>query len=143
MIISSLGAVYARSLEAMRSLLLCNDKEIKKIGRRLSEAIIMGSMEIWRTYARDMPLTEDPQAIRMTAQKVMTANDTRANEQAEEDQEDQELRSGQVNTTDEGSEDQKITDLTNEFDIEPIESEEVNDKHCKEDEEEEAMQEAM
>jgi hypothetical protein len=40
-IVLSLGAIYARSLEALRNLLLCNDIEMKRIGRWLSEAVIM------------------------------------------------------------------------------------------------------
>jgi hypothetical protein len=58
-IVSSLRAVYARSLETLRNLLLCDDKKMKRIRRRLSEATIMGSMEIWREYTRDMPRTEN------------------------------------------------------------------------------------
>jgi hypothetical protein len=45
-IVSSLRAVYARSLEAFTKLLLCDHKQMKRIGRRRSEAEIMGSMEI-------------------------------------------------------------------------------------------------
>jgi hypothetical protein len=45
--ISSRRAVHVRSLEVLRNLLLCNDKEMKRIRRRLFEEAIMGSMEIW------------------------------------------------------------------------------------------------
>jgi hypothetical protein len=119
-IVSSLGAVHARSFEALRNLLLSNDKKTEKIGRRLSEAAIMGWMEIWRRYARDMPCTEDTRAVRMTTQEVMIANDKEANEHIEEDQEDQESGSEQAKTTDERTEDQRIVDLTNEIDTESI-----------------------
>jgi hypothetical protein len=51
-IISSLGGVHARSPEALRNLVLCDDKEIKKIGRPRSEAAIARSMEIWRNMQK-------------------------------------------------------------------------------------------
>jgi hypothetical protein len=41
MIVSSLGAVHTRSLEALRKLRLSHDKEMKGIARRVSEAAIM------------------------------------------------------------------------------------------------------
>jgi hypothetical protein len=37
-IVWSLGAAYARSLEPCRHLFLCDDKAMKKAGRQLSEA---------------------------------------------------------------------------------------------------------
>jgi hypothetical protein len=45
-IISSLGAVHARSLEALQSLLRRDDKKMKIIRKRLAEAAIAGSLEI-------------------------------------------------------------------------------------------------
>jgi hypothetical protein len=74
-IVLSLEAVHTRPLEAFRNLLLCDDKEMKRIRRRLSEAAIMGSMEILRRYARDMSRTEDARVVRMTTQEAMIAND--------------------------------------------------------------------
>jgi hypothetical protein len=88
-IISSLGAVHARSLEALRNLRLSDDKAMKKIGRGLSEAAIISSIERWRKSARDMPWTENAGATRMTTQEVMIGNDKQANDQAEDNQEDQ------------------------------------------------------
>jgi hypothetical protein len=55
-IVSSLGAIYDRLLEALRALLQCGDnRNMKILGRRLSEAAIAGSLEIWRKYSKDMP----------------------------------------------------------------------------------------
>jgi hypothetical protein len=79
-IAASLGAVHPRSLEALRNLLLCDDKEMKRIARHISKAAIMGSMKIWRRDARDMPRTEGGRAIRMTTHEIMIANDKQANE---------------------------------------------------------------
>jgi hypothetical protein len=49
-IVSSLVAVYPKSLSALQDLLKCNDNEIQVIGRRMSEAAIAGSFDIWRIY---------------------------------------------------------------------------------------------
>jgi hypothetical protein len=49
-IVSLLGAVHARSFEAFRNLFLCNDKAMKKIGRRLTEATVAVSMERWGRF---------------------------------------------------------------------------------------------
>jgi hypothetical protein len=46
LIVSSRGSMSGRSLETFRNLLLCNDKKMKKIGRRRSEVPIMGSTDI-------------------------------------------------------------------------------------------------
>jgi hypothetical protein len=46
-IVSSLGIVYAESLEALKSLLSCDDRKKKKIRRRQSDAAIVGSFQIW------------------------------------------------------------------------------------------------
>jgi hypothetical protein len=51
-IVSSMGAVYLPSLKGLQIILKCNDRELRKLGRRMSEAAIMGSMEIWRQYVR-------------------------------------------------------------------------------------------
>jgi hypothetical protein len=53
-IVSSLGAVYERSLKDLQMVLGCTDKEIGKLGRKMSEAAILGSMEIWRQNAREI-----------------------------------------------------------------------------------------
>jgi hypothetical protein len=63
-IISPLGAVHARSLEALQNVKLCDDKAMKKIENPLSEAAIARSMEIWQIFAQDIPHTDDPQVIR-------------------------------------------------------------------------------
>jgi hypothetical protein len=53
-IVSSLGAVFIPSLKELHKLLKCNDRQLRKLGWRMSEAAIEGSMDIWREYARNM-----------------------------------------------------------------------------------------
>jgi hypothetical protein len=52
-IVSSMGAVYGESLKDLQQVLRCTDRELKKLGRKMSEAVIIGSMEIWRQNAKD------------------------------------------------------------------------------------------
>jgi hypothetical protein len=50
-IVSSLGAVHAKTLEQLSR--LCqynNEKEKKLLWRRLSEAAVLGSFRLWRCY---------------------------------------------------------------------------------------------
>jgi hypothetical protein len=59
---SSLGTVYTRAFEALRNLLFCDDKKMKRIERRLSQAAFMRSIEIWRRCAKGMPRAEHTRA---------------------------------------------------------------------------------
>jgi hypothetical protein len=45
-IVSSLGAVYMQSLKDLHTVLRCDDRRLKQLGRRMSEAVLRGSMEI-------------------------------------------------------------------------------------------------
>jgi hypothetical protein len=56
-IVSSLGAVYPPSLDSLKALLNVDKKTIQKIGRKLSEAAIEGSFDIWRKYMKDKTRT--------------------------------------------------------------------------------------
>jgi hypothetical protein len=46
-IVSSLGVVHEQSFKAFGQLFMCEEREEKKLVRRLSEAAIAGSLEIW------------------------------------------------------------------------------------------------
>jgi hypothetical protein len=41
-----------QSLKDLHKVLRCDDRELKKLGLRMSEAVIRGSMEIWRQFAQ-------------------------------------------------------------------------------------------
>jgi hypothetical protein len=51
-IVSSMGAIYDKSLKCLQKVLGCTDREMRKLGRKMSEAVIRGSMEIWRQSAK-------------------------------------------------------------------------------------------
>jgi hypothetical protein len=42
------------SLKDFQKVLRCNDKEMQKVGKRMSETAIVGSMEIWRHNAKKL-----------------------------------------------------------------------------------------
>jgi hypothetical protein len=50
-IVSSMGAVYGSSMKDLQKILRCNNKEMKKLERKMSETAILGSLEIWRDNA--------------------------------------------------------------------------------------------
>jgi hypothetical protein len=43
-----------QSLKDFHTVLRCDDRQLKKLGLRMSEAVIRGSMEIWRQFAQRM-----------------------------------------------------------------------------------------
>jgi hypothetical protein len=47
-----MGALYGPSMKDLQKVLRCNDKELRRLGRQMSETMIVGSMEIWRQNAR-------------------------------------------------------------------------------------------
>jgi hypothetical protein len=51
-IVSSMGAVYEPSMKDLQKVLRCNDQEMKTLARHMSEIVILGSMEIWRSNVK-------------------------------------------------------------------------------------------
>jgi hypothetical protein len=47
-----MAAVYGPSIEDLQKVLRCNDKEMKKLAREMSDTVILGSMEIWRNNVK-------------------------------------------------------------------------------------------
>jgi hypothetical protein len=57
-----MGAVYEKSLKDLEQVLRCRDQEIRKLGYRMSETVILGSLEIWRQNAREIQIDTDDEA---------------------------------------------------------------------------------
>jgi hypothetical protein len=49
-----MGAVYEASLKDLQKVLRCGDREMRDIGRKMSEIVIAGSMEILRRNAHEV-----------------------------------------------------------------------------------------
>jgi hypothetical protein len=56
---SSMGAVYAPSLKALSRILNHNAGELRKLGKKMSEAAVIGSMAIWRMIVRTLGTGSD------------------------------------------------------------------------------------
>jgi hypothetical protein len=123
-IASLLGAVYPQSLEELQHLFVYEDKMKKKIERRLSEAAVAGSFQIWRGYAQSMLHSEDSQVNRMAAQEARMAKEEDAVERADGDQgvgserADDTGEGGEGREGREGREGEDPHDLTDEIDVE-------------------------
>jgi hypothetical protein len=138
-IVSSLGAVHKRSIEALESLLRCDDKKLKKIARRLSEAALAGSLEIWRKYAKEMPHEEDRRIEQVTVREVTIAKAGDKEKQAKDEERDKSESEGQPSTNGE----EREYDLTDELEIEEIGNEEADDEHTDDEEEDETAAREM
>jgi hypothetical protein len=117
-IASSLGAVYSQSLEELQHLFVYEDKMKKKIERRLSQAAVAGSFQIWRGYAQSMLHSEDSQVNRMAAQEARMAEEEDAVERVDGDQGVGSERADDMGEGREGREGENPHDLTDEIDVE-------------------------
>jgi hypothetical protein len=69
-IVSSIGVIYNQLLKEQQKVLGCTDRKMKKLGRRMSEAMSMGSMEIWRQNAREIRRGDDEDANALVAEEI-------------------------------------------------------------------------
>jgi hypothetical protein len=53
MIVSSMGAVYGPSLKLLGTILGCSDREIRRLGQRMSDPVTMGSLKMWHETMRN------------------------------------------------------------------------------------------
>jgi hypothetical protein len=85
-IVSSLGAVYSKTMMALKKLLKCDDHQVKRIGRKMSEAVIYGSFKVWRNYisSKERTKEEDEEAETIIEEEIREVN------KEMEDQEDKE-----------------------------------------------------
>jgi hypothetical protein len=60
-IVSSLGSMYSKTMVLLKKLLKCEDQMLKKIERKIAEAAIYGSFEVWRKYisSKERPKEDD------------------------------------------------------------------------------------
>jgi hypothetical protein len=55
-VVSSMGAVFGLSMVKLNEVLRCDERHERKVGRKMSDAAITGSMKIWQKYVRDMTI---------------------------------------------------------------------------------------
>jgi hypothetical protein len=92
-IVSSMGAVHPESMKNLAKVLKITDKKkIQKLGRRMSETVLVGSMEIWRTHMKrnaveEAEMDQDEQEI---MQQELVLSDYEALLPGEREDEDEE-----------------------------------------------------
>jgi hypothetical protein len=89
-IVSSLGAIYHKSMTSLKTILRCNDKVLSKLGTWMSEQTIIGSFRLWIEYQRtNEHLHLERQEV---SEEVRLANQENIDEvdDEEEDEEDNE-----------------------------------------------------
>jgi hypothetical protein len=79
-----MGAVYVPSMKDLQKVLKCNDRELKKLGRRMSETVILGSMEIWRQTTRNIGAGMNEEMNRLIEEEAVLAEEAGAAMEMEE-----------------------------------------------------------
>jgi hypothetical protein len=73
-IVSSIGAIYLQSLIDLQKVLRYSDQKMRKLGRKMSETVITGSIEIWRTNTREIESGTEEKVNRMIAVEIEEMN---------------------------------------------------------------------
>jgi hypothetical protein len=76
-IVSSMGAIYRPSMKDLQKVLRCNDKEIKKVARQMSETLILGSLKIWRSYTKQIEQGNRDEANELIAEEEARMEEAR------------------------------------------------------------------
>jgi hypothetical protein len=92
---SSMGAIYGPSMKDLQKVLRYNGKEMKKLSRQMSETVILGSLEIWRNYAKRIeqgnrdeakePIAEEEARVELERERNMENSEGRAQNEREHD----------------------------------------------------------
>jgi hypothetical protein len=94
-IISSLGAIHNESITHLRSILRCKDKDLKKLGIRMSEQAIMGSFKLWIEFQK----INNHRYNKQEEEEIILANqeniENLENEENHEEEEDKEEETGE------------------------------------------------
>jgi hypothetical protein len=65
-----MGAVYNQLLKDLQKVIGCTDQKIWKLGRKMSETVIKGSMEIWRQNAHKIERGPESEANGLVEEEV-------------------------------------------------------------------------
>jgi hypothetical protein len=69
-IVSSMGAVYDQSLKDLQKVLGCTDQEMRKLGRKMSETVIMSSVEVWQQDAHEIERGREDAANALVEEEI-------------------------------------------------------------------------
>jgi hypothetical protein len=82
-IVSSMGAIYGPSMKDLQKVLKCSDRELKKLARKMSETVILGSMEIWRQVTQNIGAGMNEEVNRVIEEEAVLAEEAGAVMEAE------------------------------------------------------------
>jgi hypothetical protein len=85
-------AVYGPSMKDFQKILRCNNKEMKKLERKVSETAILGSLEIWRNNAMQMKRGNRDGVTELIAEEEVSMEEAGAELERERSRENEESR---------------------------------------------------
>jgi hypothetical protein len=74
-----MGALYNQSLKDLLKVMGCTDQKMRELGRKMSQAVIMGSMEIWRQNADEIGREPENEANALIEEEVALLDADAAN----------------------------------------------------------------
>jgi hypothetical protein len=87
-----MGAIYGPSMKDLQKVLRCNNKEMKKLERKMSETVISGSWEIWRNNAKHIGRGNREEVNQLIAEEERSMEEAEAELQRERARENGENR---------------------------------------------------
>jgi hypothetical protein len=142
-IVSSLGAVYTKSMSALKIILKCSDKDLSKLGSWISEQATMGSFRLWIEYQKssqtnqnhEIQLQDDHEQFEEISAQITTEislanqehiDDINNDEETDTDEEENNLQEDELRENIlENSESPNLSDLPELSDTPPDELEEL------------------
>jgi hypothetical protein len=91
-IVSSMGAIYGPSMKDLQKMLRCNNKEMKKLERKMSETVIPGSLEIWRNNVMQIERGNRDDVNELIAEEEVSVEEAGAELEREGSSENEENR---------------------------------------------------
>jgi hypothetical protein len=129
-IASSMGAIYGPSMKDLQKPLRCNNNEMKKLERKMSETVIFGSLEIWRNNVMQMERGNQEDANQLITEEELSMEEAGAELERERTRENEQDR----NQMDQGEEWRNDAEGdVEEFEDEEEEEEESENRHARHD----------
>jgi hypothetical protein len=86
------GGVYGPSMKDLQKILRYNNKEMKKLERKMSETAILGSLEIWRNNAMQIERGNRDDINELIAEEEVSMEEAGAELERERSRENEENR---------------------------------------------------
>jgi hypothetical protein len=118
-----MGAVYGPSLKDLQKVLRCSDREMRILGQKMSETVILGSMEIWRQNAQEHERGRSEAEDQMIGNEIEMLEDAAIIDTFADRDDDEDIEAGagagaEAEERDFDAEDQEESDLDQELELE-------------------------